>query len=336
MRGVIILNNIKREIPLDIPQKEGVLRRITPHNPKRKRVEEKLKRRWSGHKGELALDYHLRFLPFKSYQVLRGVRLRAFGNAFQIDTPILNPHAIFIVEAKNHKGTITYNEEKNHFEQTVNGFTKHMDDPLLQVTEHKQQLEEWLRYRGIYGYPVIPLVAFTNPSTVVIPPQNHKHNWSLMNAVHIVDKIKEIEKQYKDRPTFNIDKIRDALLAENTPLEQDILQYFSIKSSDIIRGVMCPKCESYAMEWVRLRWQCPNCGYRSNSAHLLALADYFLLGKDSITNREFRDFALVSDEGVALRMLKSSGLEHDGKTKGRFYKKPDDLIAFVKHAKDLG
>lgn len=285
----------------------------------------------SGHHGELALDYDLRFLPHNTYQIIRGLRLLTFRKAFQMDTPILSPHAMFIVEAKNHTGTITYNEEEKHFEQTVNGVTKIMDDPLIQVTRHKHQLEEWFRYRGIYGYPIIPLVAFTNPSAIVVPPKNHKHDWPLMNSIHIVDRIKEYQEVYKNRPTFNIDQIRDSLLAENTPLEQDILKRFSIKSSDIFRGVMCPRCEKYAMERVRQRWQCPACAHRSLNAHLLTLADYFLLGKLSITNREFREFALVEDPFVTVRMLKNSGLDYEGKTKGRVYQRPTNMTNFLDH-----
>lgn len=330
---MIKLNVKKRQVALVIRQREALLRRLTVHSPKRKKVNDSLEKRWAGHKGELSLDYDLRFLPYNSYRIIQGIRLLVFNKGFQIDTLILSPHAAFIVEAKNHNAeTVFYDEESQQFKKKVNGVIVPMEDPLIQVTRQKQQLEEWLQYRGIHGYPIIPIVAICNPSTIVIPPKGHTHNWPIMNSVHIVDRIQQFEKVYQNRNTFDVERISKALIAEEVPLEQDLLTKYTIKSSDIVRGVMCPKCSMYAMERVQLRWQCPKCGFRSLNAHLLTIADYFLLSKSSITNKEFRSFAGVSDMNVALRMLKSSGLEFNGDTKGRVYQRPKDMLGFLDKA----
>jgi len=317
-----------RKVPLVILQREVLLERLSHVYPKRKLVSDDLGAMWSGFKGELTLDYDLRFLPYRSYQIIHDIRLNVFGKHFQIDTLVLSPYAAFIIEAKNYAGTIFYDEESETFKQRVRGKVKTIDDPLIQVTRQQKQLEEWLRHRGIHGYPIIPMVAICNPSTIVIPPKNHTHPWPIMNSIHTVDRIQKTENLYKDRNRADIELIQNKIIPADIPLEQDLLSNYSIKPTDIKLGVQCPRCSSLPMGYVKSRWQCTNCGHRSSDAYLQALADYFMLFKDTMTNRECRKF-LGCSQDLAYYLLSKSGLSHNGGTKGRKYQRPDDLREFI-------
>lgn len=294
-------------------------------HPKRFQIIKELKRRKKGFRGEQSLDYDLRFLPYHSYQILHDLRLFVFGKHFQIDTLVLTPKVGFIIEAKNLSGRIYYDHKKKKFMQMLQGVSEPIDDPLIQVTRHQKQLHEWLRYRSFNGYPIIPLVAITNPSTIIEAPENHEHNWPLFNSVHVVEKIQKIEEQFQTRRSMELDSIRDTLIYEHSPKDQDILDKFSIDVSEVMGGVLCPSCSKLQMNYVKRKWQCSFCKHRSKNAHLQAIADYLLLINDSITSKQFREFVNCSDPYLAARLLSKSGMPYSGETKGRVYYRPDDI-----------
>ncbi|QHE53582.1 nuclease-related domain-containing protein [Pontibacillus sp. HMF3514] len=330
------MNAKKRIVPLIILQLEALLRRLSLLHPKRKQIEDDLGIMWSGYNGEVLLDYDLRFLPYRSYQILHDVRLQVFGKCFQIDTLVLSPYAAFIVEAKNYAGTIFFDEESETFIQLVRGKKKTMKDPLIQVTRQQKQLEEWLRHNaGIHSYPVIPMVAICNPSTIVTPPKNHSQIWPIMNSIHTVDQIQKNNDLYKNRKPVDIELIKNKIISADTPLEQDLLKKYSINPSDVKLGVYCPGCGNLPMNYIRRRWECSECGYRSSIAHIKALADYFLLFKNTITNRECR-ILLGCSERSAYHFLVKLGLRYSGDTSARKYHAPEnmrDFLSFVKSSK---
>jgi hypothetical protein len=75
----------KRTPPLKLLQTEALLDRLKPPNhPKRSLIEQDLKKRKAGYKGEITVDYHLSFLTDKKYLIFNDVRLPLAPDYFQM------------------------------------------------------------------------------------------------------------------------------------------------------------------------------------------------------------------------------------------------------------
>ena len=66
-------------------------------------------------------------------------------------------------------------------------------------------------------------------------------------------------------------------------------------------------------------WVCGSCSFTSRDAHLMALRDYALLIKPTITNRELREFLQLESASVAVKLLSRLNLPYTGSTKDRVY-----------------
>lgn len=64
--------------------------------------------------GEFRVATQLKFLGGKDYKVLNGVLLKnKSGRTSQIDHVIVSPFGIFVIETKNYKDSLFFQEEKN-------------------------------------------------------------------------------------------------------------------------------------------------------------------------------------------------------------------------------
>ncbi|MEN1968845.1 nuclease-related domain-containing protein [Lentibacillus sp. N15] len=98
----------KRPKPLPLQKMEALIPRMPPHFKQLPIMQADLASRVTGYIGERKVDYQLRSLTRK-YTILHDVYLELpYGNSVQIDSLILTPNAIFIIESKNYKGTITF------------------------------------------------------------------------------------------------------------------------------------------------------------------------------------------------------------------------------------
>jgi len=114
----------------------------------------------------------------------RVVRLIIFGEPCQIDTLVLTPRAAFIIEVKNLQGELTFDENTGQFTQTtVKRGKQSIGNPLLQVERHQLQFEKWLHFQKVFSYPIIPLVAISNPSTILNFPKGNPHQWKISHSI---------------------------------------------------------------------------------------------------------------------------------------------------------
>ncbi|MCH1627847.1 nuclease-related domain-containing protein [Fredinandcohnia quinoae] len=314
----------KRIRPLRLRKTEALLRRISDTNPKYDRVEEKLKIRASGYRGEQSLDYYVSFLDKKKYQILHGLRLQDAANDhyFEIDTLIITPSLIIPIDAKNHKGELHFDEQFDQLIQTYEGQKTSYDSPLAQITRHEFQLKSLLQLYKFPTVPIEPLVVITNPSTIVTASQNHKQIHKIIKSLSLITKIGNIEKRFKVEVFDHkqIQKLTKLLLKLNTPYDNSILEEFDLHEDDILKGVHCPKCGTLPMKRLPRKWECTSCGHSDKDAHIAAIEDYVLLFGNTITNQKLREFLNLPSRSAATRILKSLNFQFTGENKGRIYK----------------
>ena len=307
---------------LEIRSLDALDRRLPTTHPKKLSIKEELHRRKAGQRGEQSLDFHLSFLDKNQVFILHDIRLFDQTNYFQMDTLILSPFFILIVEIKNMLGTLYFEDSTKQMIRKYNDIEEGFNNPISQVTRHQQQLEKWLVINKLPPIPTESLVAISNPTTIIKTSSSDKNfSKKVMHSSNISFRIDQLYKFHKTElySIKDLKKLALYLKKKHTPRNPDILNRFKIKEADILRGVQCPSCHSLPMERVTSTWKCTSCGHKSKQAHEEALNDYALLIDTKITNQRLRNFLLLNSRSVSTNLLTSMNLQHSGTTKGRVY-----------------
>ena len=131
----------------------------------------------SGVQGEARALKTLRSLPSDTYVVANvGVPCGKFVS--ELDAVVISPYGVWVVEVKNHNGTLTGSAGDDTWTQHKTGrgggrYSKSMPNPMRQVRTHVQRLEAYLRQQGL-ACTVRGVVYFANTAAVLsltLPPK---------------------------------------------------------------------------------------------------------------------------------------------------------------------
>ncbi|PGM59167.1 nuclease-related domain-containing protein [Bacillus sp. AFS053548] len=163
----------ERTVPLVIKKLEALLRRLPSDHPQWARIEEDLFKYKAGYQGEKSLDYHLSFFPKERSFILHDVRLvDDFKHFFQIDTIIITPRVLIIIEVKNLIGTLYFDQNFNQLIRSIDGKEGSFTNPIVHVDRQKRQLTQWLRKHNFINLSVIPYVVVSSPKTIIKASSN--------------------------------------------------------------------------------------------------------------------------------------------------------------------
>lgn len=310
-----------RTVPVKLSQTEALLGRLKPpSHPKRPLIEKDLKKRKAGYHGEKSVDYHMSFLTDKKYMILNDLRLPLAPDYFQIDSLLITSCYSLPIEIKNIAGTLTIDPEFNQLIQSYNGVETGYPDPVVQANRQKLFLQKWFFNQKLPCPPIEFLVAFSNPATILKMAPGHRRlppYDKMIHAQNIVSEISKLNTQYT-REVIDLKKVKRLLLHQQKSSYSPILPIYQLTEVDLIKGVQCERC-SHIMIRKHGTWLCQGCSHTSRNAHMMAIEDYFLLIKPSITNKELRNFLQFSSRKTAAEILKSLNLKKTGSTKGTVY-----------------
>lgn len=311
-------------MPIHIRKLEALLRRLPKNHVKRKEIEEQLARRMAGYRGEQSLDYYLSFLTKKNYIILHDLRLHDGERHFQIDTLLITPHYLLILEVKNISGTLIFDDSFKQLIRITPEKEEGFPDPILQVERHREQLASWLAIHKFDHLPIETLVVISYPQTVI---KNTLLNLTLnlsdkvIHSANLLPRIKTFESRHSTTliNPQQIKRLVKKIQVSHTPLNPAVLPQWQIQLDEILSGVQCPFCEELPMARLNHKWICTGCGVLSRDAHLSAINDYKLLIDLTISNRELKNFLHLSSTYTASRMLQSMNLPYSGSYKNRRY-----------------
>lgn len=304
----------KRTPPIEITKLEAVIPRL-PQAHITKRLEKELANCRKGYEGEQKVDRYTALLK-NNFTILHDVYLHNYGSSFQIDTLLIGPHCIFVIETKDLSGTLLFNFNTNQFIRKYNNKEESFRNPIIQATTNKLQLMEWLSNRYINDIPIYPLVAVADPRTIIkVIPEYQDISNTIMHGENIPHQIMKIDEELAGGTKQLHSKIGTLILQECATFDLDLSKEHGVIPKSILGGVQCPSCKTFGMKRKHSNWNCAHCKHTSRNAHLRALADYFLLVKPWITNKECRQFLRLESRSVATRILTASGLQYDKKTK---------------------
>jgi len=82
---------------------------------------------------------------------------------------------------------------------------------------------------------------------------------------------------------------------------------------------------------VSAAWYCSWCRSYSKDAHIQTVRDYFLLMNAPLTVKEFQEFLLIEQRGVAKNLLHSLNLPSTGKKRTtQYFLHPDCILSPLK------
>jgi hypothetical protein len=318
---------LERKIPNRIKEINALLPRLSPLHPKRPRIEEELKFRWKGHRGELQVDYHLEFLEKENYYILNGLRLLHKDHAFQIDSLIFTQSFPIIVEIKDISGEITFEKKSEQVIRKLNDKEDGFQNPLIQVRKQSQLFDAWLKDHKLPAMNLVELVVYSDRKTIIKTDNRDLYN-KVLFADQLVDKIKKLEAQYQNLSPISkkdMQKLKKTLIKEHTPPPPSILQFYGIDKSELILGIQCPNCKQFPLQRKKRKWYCPKCLNYFKLLHKQTILDFFFIIGTTITNKQCREFLLFDSPDIAKKFLQSMKLPTSGANKNRVYHRPLDF-----------
>lgn len=304
----------RRSKPLSLQKLKAIVPRISVNGNQRliRELNKEIDKEYKGYIGERKVDYFLDILANQA-TILQGVCLRVHDKNFQIDTVLITDHAIYCIESKNFKNTITFDTIHNQLIRNDGQQERGYRYPITQAQTQQHLLMNWLQKHNYHGIPIHYFIGISDPGTIikVIGDQEEiarvvAHGEILPKRIMTTDETLRADAQTK----INGFQIGMSILKNCREQDFDILGKFSIKKSDILAGVQCPKCDVLGMERIFGKWKCNKCGHHSKYAHKKAISDYLLLFGPTITNPECMRFLNINARSLATRILQSCDLEY--------------------------
>ncbi|WP_391202952.1 nuclease-related domain-containing protein [Psychrobacillus sp. L4] len=261
-------------------------------------------------------------LPFK-YYVFHKLLLHA-ENTFELDFLLITPFGAVILEVKNIIGELEFQENPSQLiQRKETGEIKKYPCPALQLNEYKYQLSQFFMDHNIL-VPIFGAVVFASRNSFV---KTSTDKAIILNRNEVRPYLRQFQKHKPTLTMEEMEKMKDILLMKNTPFAKfPLTKHYSIQPEELIRGVECSKCGFIGMLKLKRTWHCPACKTNDPYAYKNALTTYFLLYKDSITNKECREFLLLNNRYEAKHILSNSDLIKHGNNKCTIYKMKKPFI----------
>ncbi|RXT05333.1 hypothetical protein [Ammoniphilus sp. CFH 90114] len=200
-------------------------------------------------------------------------------------------------------------------------------DPVTQTRRQKIQLLKWLKEQRIKPCPIETLVSIGDPSTLLeTNPGMHKIFEKILQAEQIPERIVQLEKEQKEKllTPYMIQKISDLIVQEQQQYKSkqfNILERYSLTSSDLTLGVRCLTCHHIPMQRIHGSWYCPQCRQVNKLAHQETIKDHLYL-HETISNKECRQLLHLESINATTRLLRKMNLSQKGAAKAITYSLP--------------
>lgn len=318
-----------RKKPLTLQKLDALIPRLNDYHQKLPTLKESAAKLQKGYNGERRLDYYLRSLP-SEFSVLNDVSLKLWNRQIQIDSLIISPHSIYMIEMKNFEGTLTFDTHQRQLIQTTNQIEKSFTYPLTQADNAVYTMMQWLQHYRLPSIPINSYIALAQPSTIVrVQGDEAVIAKYVMKAEEAALRIIQTEKTYAQTTNSNVQRrnqITNKIMEYVHDFSIDIINEYGIKENEIKPGTKCLNCGDFRVKYYQGKWTCPQCKTISLDAHDTTLNDFFLLYKNDINIREAMYFLGLDNRHTTYRILKKSNLIYQQKTKSWMRKPTQKLL----------
>ncbi|WP_262174331.1 nuclease-related domain-containing protein [Saccharococcus sp. Marseille-Q5394] len=277
-------------------------RRLRQDNQNRQRIKEKLYYLEAGYGGECQYDkYITEFKPRYPHAILHDVTLIHDGIYFQMDSLLITPSFIIISEVKNIAEKIIVKSNPLQFiKEYTSGQRMPLRNPITEVERKNYLLENWLLEKNI-KIPVEGLVAFAYNNEMQI---EEKPNMEIMFTYDVPAHLRSLAVNPEILSGHDIRSLAYEIYKSHMEFNPfPMTKRFDIHPAEIIPGVICSECGKFNMKWESRKWKCHSCGQDGKDEYKAAIEDWFMLIKNTMTNREFRYFTQLECRHVAKHLL---------------------------------
>lgn len=309
-------------MPVIIYKLKSLLKRIPISETKKEEIQDALRKYESGYRGEQSMDYFYRYLPQNNLNLLHGIRISHQDYFFQMDTLIITPNFLLIIESKNIAGHLYFESSYDPMIRTLKNQREAFDNPVEQVKRQSFHLLHLLQKLKITDLAIESLVVMTNPKAITeFSPTYKEARSKVIRSSGLMSKFDELSnKNTKEMLQPNeMKRLIKYLIKQHTPEEPNVCNIFQINKDDLLRGVFCPSCETEILQRVKRSWYCFTCKSYYNKAHEAALVDYALLISNKISNKSCKQFLNLLTNDQAYHLLRTLNLPFIGNRKSRVY-----------------
>lgn len=305
-------------------QLEAISRRMHEQDTDFYYYQELLNRMKAGFAGERQVDFEWfdMKLPMH-YFLLNNFELqKASGYVHQMDTVFICQHFIFVLEIKNIKGTVDFDEEISQFTRTTaEGHMEGFRNAIDQVSRHARQLQHILDQFEI-TLPIEYAVVLSNPTTIV------KRNNSKLPVFHLSALEKNILQYYQKHNKAILTKQELKILATKLKaIHQPRESNLRIDLNRLNLTPICNECKTKTyMIFYHGKYRCKNCGNKNQQPFFLALNDYLLLVNEKISNQQLRSTFSITSRSVTTNLLAKMKWDYIGSYKNRKYIIPENIL----------
>lgn len=293
-------------------------KRLKKNHPKYNFLQEEMNRNQAGDIGEHAVMNFLQKVKLP-YNFFAFHNVSLYGESlFQMDILLITEYYAVILEVKNIKGEIEFKSHPFQLSRTLSTGERHsFDSPEIQLQEYLYQLNGIFKAAG-FSIPIYGAIVFPFTSSYIKTPPSET---TILFRNEIRSYLRTLKTQNPPLSIEALNSLKNFILNKNIDYKPfPLTQHFAINPDDIINGVECTTCNYVGMKKVPRHWICPRCKNISNNAHTQSIKDYFLVYKDSISNKECRQFLNLNNMYEANRILNNSNLLKTGKYKDAKYK----------------
>ena len=310
----------KGEITIDHPRTiskttevyKRIIHRFPMDHPLIPYIENRMYSLEAGYAGETYVDNFLKQIPFSKYfAILKDLHIPISDSSYlQLDTIILTPKYLAILEIKNIRGKVSFQSNPEQLLRELDGEIHAFKCPEQQIIRHAQKLTLLLSSLKIQ-IPVKSFIVFASTKTIVTqPPKTVKAimGCDIANHINLLHALPDVLSITKFKHLLNYFTTN---ATEFIPKPLSYIHPLDLK--DLKKGLLCGKCYRF------VEANCPSCGTLKKTMQHEALEDWFYLYKETISNKECREFLNLKDKHAASYLLKNSKLYPVNHTKSRYY-----------------
>ncbi|MDM5247720.1 nuclease-related domain-containing protein [Lysinibacillus sp. G4S2] len=296
---------------------EALVRRLTSTHTDYMNYFEKLRRIHAGFAGEQRVDAEwLEIILPQPHYFLNGLQiLNHFGTTHQIDTILLCPQFILILEIKNVTGFLDFDESFNQFTRTkAEGDVEGMTNPLHQSRRHMEWMMGMLQQSRL-KIPVHYAVVLATKNAIL---SKSLRGQPIFHVSGLRYHVRELHQRYKETVVDEekLFQFASKLLSMHMPIKREI----AVPVQDLIKGVLCESClNGQTMNYCYPKWYCQRCGAVDQEAIFRTLEDYRLLVGETLTNKSFCEFFKIDSPNTAYKLLQKLPLKPEGTKRNRKY-----------------
>jgi ribosomal protein S27AE len=318
------MNIKKRGISGTFAGLASLVSRISESDELFNRIKTDYKNSRAGFAGELKVDKFLEELELKMpYYVLQNLTIKVGKKEVQIDTLLIHPNFILVIEIKNMRGEFYFDPVNKHFYRINDAGEKEgMRNPEAQLNRSTTIINSFLHNKGV-EISSNGIIVFVSRAGIVMQASE---KWKSIPLDSLVEYVEFLENHTNEVISSELCKrLAYELLLEDRPDKPlSIVGYYNISADKVKKGVRCPKCSFIPMLRNHSRWYCGKCGEESRDAHLKTLQEFRLLFGPEITSKVASEFMHHDSIYFAIRVLNNNAEMKNAKARYRLFQITDE------------